>query len=327
MTLAIAFSLSFARPWVLAFLVLPILVLGWVWTRRGGRLALPFDGVVGDPKKSSFNGPSRRQRGRVLRFMLQVAESIPAIACAVAVILLAGPQRIGAPKTKRKMTNIQFCVDVSGSMVGSFGEGTRYDAAMTAINGFLDFRQGDAFGLTFFGNAVLHWVPLTTDTSAFRCAPPFMDPKRGTMPQWFNGTSIGKALKSCRDVLVTREEGDRMIILISDGYSSDLSGGQDAEIASLMRESGVVVYGIHVADGQIPGEVVNIASISGGEVFEAGDKAALDTVFKKIDGMQVAELEKIAGEQLDAFRPWCWLGLGALGLFALFGFFLRATPW
>ena len=323
MTLAIAFSLSFARPWMLIFLVLPVLVLVWVWTRRGGRVALPFDGSYGNPKTNLGTRP----RGRFLGVLLHMAESVPALLVAVAILLLAGPQRIGAPKTKRKLTNIQFCVDVSGSMVSEFGEGTRYDAAMEAINDFLDFRKGDAFGLTFFGNAVLHWVPLTSDTSAFRCAPPFMDPKRGTTPRWFNGTSIGKALKSCKDVLTTREEGDRMIILISDGYSSDLSGGQDAEIADLMRENGVVVYGIHVADGAIPGEVVNIASISGGEVFEAGDKAALETVFKKIDEMQVAELEKVAGESLDAFEPWCLVGLGALGLFALFGFFLRATPW
>ncbi|MEM8709345.1 MAG: vWA domain-containing protein [Planctomycetota bacterium] len=316
-------SLSFGRPWVLAFLVVPALLLGWVWTRRGGRLALPFDGVVGDPA----NQPGRRSRGKWLRFFLQLAESVPALLAIVAILLLAGPQRVGAPRTKRKLTNIQFCIDVSGSMTAEYGEGSRYDAAMEAINGFLDYRTGDAFGLSFFGNSVLHWVPLTSDVSAFRCAPPFMDPKRGTLPPWFGGTSIGKALKACRDVLVTREEGDRMIILISDGYSSDLSGGQDEVIADLMRESGIVVYGIHVASGRIPGEVVNIASISGGEFFEAGDPGALDVVFKRIDEMQVAELEKVAGEQLDDFRPWCWVGLAALGLFAFLGFFMRATPW
>ncbi|QDV09765.1 von Willebrand factor type A domain protein [Planctomycetes bacterium Poly30] len=319
----ITLSLSFARPWILAFLVLPAMLFFWVWTRRGARLALPFDHQYGDPKKL----PGRRARGRALGFFLKLAESVPALLAVIAILLLAGPQRVGAPKTKRKLTNIQFCVDVSGSMTASYGEGTRYDAAMEAINGFLDFREGDAFGLTFFGNNVLHWVPLTSDTSAFRCAPPFMDPKRGTMPPWFGGTAIGKALKACRDVLITREEGDRMIILISDGQSPDLYGGQDQEIADMMREAGISVYGIHVASGGIPGEVVNIASISGGEVFEAGDPVALETVFKRIDEMQVAELEKVAGEQLDAFGPWCWLGLGALGLFALFGFFLRATPW
>ena len=67
---------------------------------------------------------------------------------------------------------------------------------MAAINDFLDYREGDAFGLTFFGNSVLHWVPLTSDVSAFRCAPPFMRPDQ--IPSWFGGTEIGKALLACR---------------------------------------------------------------------------------------------------------------------------------
>ncbi|MEM1451931.1 MAG: VWA domain-containing protein [Planctomycetota bacterium] len=311
-------SFSFGHPWVLVFLAAPLAVLFWVWTRRGGRVALPFDGTFSD---------GTRKRGTGLRVLLQLAESVPAIVLAVAIFILAGPQKVGAPSTKRKLTNIQFCVDVSGSMTAEFGEGSRYDAAMAAINDFLDYRTGDAFGLTFFGNNVLHWCPLTNDTTAFRCAPPFMDPKRGRLPPWFGGTSIGKALRACRDVLVSREEGDRMILLISDGYSSDLSGGQDEEVANLLKKSGVVMYGVHVADGDAPGQVVNIASMTGGEMFAAGDPLALETVFKRIDEMQVAELEKVAGEQLDDFIIWCWIGLGALALFGLFQFFLRPTPW
>ncbi len=319
-------SFSFGHPWVLALLIVPVLLLGWVWTRRGGRVALPFDDVYGGRVSEDGEAP-RRRRGGFLGFALKLADSVPALMLALAIVILAGPQRVGAPRTKRKMTNIQFCIDVSGSMTAQFGEGSRYDAAMEAINQFLDYRTGDAFGLTFFGNNVLHWVPLTSDTSAFRCAPPFMDPKRGTLPPWFGGTAIGKALKACRDVLVSRETGDRMIILISDGFSSDLGGGQDAEIADMMRESEIAVYGVHVAQGDVPGPVVNIASISGGEMFAAGDPNTLDTVFKRIDEMEAAELEKVAGEQLDAFETWAWIALSLLGAFALLGFFLRVTPW
>lgn len=309
-------SFSFGNPLFLLGLAVPVLLLAWVWTRRGGRVAMPFDAQV-----------PRSRRGQTLRFFLQVAESVPALILGVAILILAGPQSVGAPKTKREMTNIQFCVDVSGSMTGGMGEGTRYDAAMEAINGFLDYRTGDAFGLTFFGNNVLHWVPLTTDTNAFRCAPPFMDPKKGNLPRWFGGTSIGKALKACRVELNKREEGDKMIILISDGYSSDLGGGQDGEIAKKLRDDGIAMYGIHVAPGNVPDGVVNIASITGGEVFEAGDPLALRTVFERIDEMEVARVEKVAGEQIDDFGPWCWLALGILGAFGLFQFFLRATPW
>jgi hypothetical protein len=61
------------------------------------------------------------------------------------------------------MTNILFCVDVSGSMGMPFGAGTRYDASMKAIESFIDRRSGDAFGLQFFGNSAIRWTPLTTD--------------------------------------------------------------------------------------------------------------------------------------------------------------------
>ena len=42
-----------------------------------------------------------------------------------------------------------------------------------------------------------------------------------------DGAEIGKALLACRRRLMKSEDGDRMIVLISDGYSSDLSGGND----------------------------------------------------------------------------------------------------
>ncbi|MEM7202903.1 MAG: vWA domain-containing protein [Planctomycetota bacterium] len=306
---------SFGQPWALLGLIAPAALLGWVWRREGRRLVLPYD-----------HAPPRRGQG-LLRATVQAAESVPALALTVAVLLLAGPQRLAAPESRRSLTNIQLCVDVSGSMTAEFGEGTRYDAAMQAINEFLDYREGDAFGLTFFGNAVLHWVPLTSDVSAFRCAPPFMDPQRGNNPGWFNGTSIGRALLSCRDVLVAREEGDRLIILISDGYSADLDGGVDMEIAKRLRQDGIMVCGVHVAGGEVPGEVVNIATITGGEMFAAEDPQRLEAVFKRIDAMQKAELEKVAAENVDAFAPWCWAGLGLLALHLLLQLFLRHTPW
>jgi Ca-activated chloride channel family protein len=87
---------------------------------------------------------------------------------------------------------------------------------MEAINQFLDYRTGDAFGLTFFGNSVLHWVPLTNDVSAFRCAPPFMHPRN--LPE--RGSAAPRSARrcnACRKVLVERSEGDRMIVLITDG--------------------------------------------------------------------------------------------------------------
>lgn len=302
----------FRSPRTLLWLVVPAALLLWTWSRRGRALVLPYD-------------HARRAPGRWTRCALNLAGSLPALALSLTVVLLAGPQSWGAPRSKRVLTNIQFCVDVSGSMTAKFGDGDRYDASMEAINRFLDYRDGDAFGLTFFGNAVLHWVPLTTDVSAFRCAPPFMKP--GQIPSWFQGTEIGKALLACRKVLLEREEGDRMIILITDGYSADLGGGRDEEIARELAADGIAVYTVHIADGDVPDPVLRIAVGTGGEAFKPEDTDGLERVFERIDSMQKARMEKTRAEASDDFLPWSLAGLVALALALLASFGLRPTPW
>jgi Ca-activated chloride channel family protein len=302
----------FRHAAVLFLLIVPALLLFWTWTRRGRNVVLPFD-----------HAPS--PRGSWIRAGVGAAETLPSMLLGVVIFILAGPQRWEEPRTQRVLTNIEFCVDVSGSMTASFGDGTRYDASMRAINEFLDYRDGDAFGLTFFGNSVLHWVPLTTDVSAFRCAPPFMKP--GTLPSWFNGTEIGKALLACRKVLVSREEGDRMIVLVSDGNSADLGGDRGTEIGRKLLEDNVTVYAVHISQSGVPDPIVDITSITGGQVFNPGDPGTLEAVFQHIDQMQETRIEKAKAQAVDHYGPWCRVGLGVLlgALLVLFG--LRYTPW
>ena len=45
----------------------------------------------------------------------------------------------------------------------------------------------------------------------------------GDRPAGFGGTAIGKALRACKKVLADREEGDQMIVLVTDGISYDLA--------------------------------------------------------------------------------------------------------
>ena len=172
----------------------------------------------------------------------------------------------------------------------------------------------------------MHWVPLTTDSSAFKCAPPFMDPNK-TYIQGFGGTEIGKALRACRDVLVEREEGDRMIVLVSDGFSSDLGGGNDVEIIESMNANRIKVNAIHIADTNVPDPIVNITALTGGEVYSPGDVEGLKGVFKHIDAMQQTRMEKIAAEVMDDFIPICAIGLTLLGVSISTLFGLRYTPW
>ncbi len=304
--------MTFAHPWMLVLLVLPI-GLAVFFSRRGGRrVPLPFD-----------HQPLRRRK--VLGFLLRSADLLPLLLLAVVIAVLAGPRRFEQPRSEREMTNIQFCLDVSGSMIAPFGAGSRYDAAMSSVNDFISFRKGDAFGLTVFGSAVLNWVPLTSDVSAFRCAPPFLRPEK--LPPWFGGTMIGMALRAAEKVLISRDTGDRMIVLISDGESFDLSNGQDLAIAESLKANGITVYAIHIAEGSPPDSVAVIASLTGGEIFSAGDPSALDAVFARIDEMEKAPLKRVTPDPVDFYQPFSLAGLSVGGLYLLTLFGLRHTPW
>ncbi len=305
--------MTFAYPYVLLALALPILLIIFQWRAHARPLALPFD-------------HQDVAHAKWLARLLNVVNIFPALLLALAILLLAGPRKFERPKSEREMTNIQFCLDVSGSMGASFGAKSRYDVAMDSLNRFLTYRKGDAFSLMVFGGHQLRWVPLTTDVSAFRFAPPFLHPYK--LPQWFSGgTFIGKALKQSEKYLTTTETGDRMIILLSDGASADLSGGSDVEIAQSLKANNIIVYAVHIGRGDVSPEVSVISSITGGETFSAGDPAALQSIFRKIDEMQQAEMKRLTPDPVDYYQPFIItsLSLGGLYLLTLFG--LRYTPW
>lgn len=305
--------MTFAFWPILIALFIPLAIGIWVWRRRGRRVVLPQD-------------YGRQRRGGFWAFCINSMQTLPAILLAVAVLLLAGPRHLTVPQEKRVMTNIEFCLDLSGSMMAPFGEATRYDAAIAAISRFVDFREGDAFGLTLFGNQAAGWIPLTQDPSAFKCAAPFIRPEQ-MMRSLGGGTMIGLALRQCAKHLVERQEGDRMILLVSDGVSFDLQNGEDEVLARELRGDGIVVYGVHIGEGSMPAEVASVCTITGGSSFSAGDEAALQRVFERIDQMRAVRMERTLADVHDWFWPFCVVGLGALGLFVLSSFGLRYTPW
>ena len=306
---------TFAYPEVLIALIVPLLLLAFTWSRRwllpGRRVVLPLDRARGGS-------------GWWWWTFITLAETIPSLLLAIAVCILAGPQRNGPPQQKRSLTNIEFVVDVSGSMMSQYGEGNRYDASMKAVNKFLDYRKGDAFGLMFFGDANVAWCPVTSDPSAIRCAPPFMKPD--TVPPPFYGTAILKALKSAKKELEKQEDGDRMILLVTDGQSYDLTGN-DAQIISELKEARITVFCVLASDEEPQSEVISICNATGGASFTADDPQALDAVFKKIDGMKQAKLTPTLAEAIDYYEPFAVAGLTLLVLYTLSAFVLRYSPW
>ena len=305
--------MSFAYPIVLLLLAIPLVLVILQWRTHTRALPLPFDN-------------SNTKHSKWLGSLLNLINSLPLLLLACIICILAGPRKFETPKSKRKMTNIMFCLDVSGSMTAKFGELDRYEVAMASLNDFLKFRKGDSFSLMVFGDDNLRWIPLTTDVSAFSCATPFLHPR--SLPRWFSGgTSIGMALKQAQKFLGVAEEGDKMVILLSDGQSSDLGNGNDAKIANELKDDNITVYAVHIGGGAPPGEVAVISSITGGQTFAAGDPKALEVVFKKIDDMAQAPMERLTPDPVDNFFPYLVAGLSFAGVYLLTLFGIRYTPW
>lgn len=307
--------MSFHYPLVLWLLALPVLWGFWQWVRRGHPVAVPFD-------------HGRQGNGRALKFFTDLAGTVPALLLAVAVLMLAGPRKNAPPKNERVMNNILLCLDVSGSMDSPFGKGTRFEAAADAAREFCEFRKGDAFGLTIFGSEFIHWVPPTKELSALKNALKYVRPDN--MPGWMGGTLIANALHGCGEQLVRTEQGDRAVILITDGGSSDFANGGDRHIAEELAAQNIRVFAISIGGDEDPqgaGGLQTIASGTRGKVFKAGDRAALDSIFHEIDGMQKARFRQVTAEWVDNYTPLALAGLvcAALHLLSLLG--LRYTPW
>jgi Ca-activated chloride channel family protein len=323
--------MTFAYPSILFLLAIPVTLAFWEWTRAGHTLVMPFD-----------RGGQRR--GRVLKFFVLCANTLPATLLAIAILLLARPITFAPPQTERKLTNIQLVLDTSPSMSDKYGQQppsgerySRFDAAMDAIEQFLKFREGDAFGLTVFSRTYIHWVPLTLDTSAIINSRPFIKPftiktELGNRPKnlpesvW-SQTWIATALEGAKDNFTRRPEGDRMIILLTDGESNDIRNGREHEVAAKMKEAKITVFAVNLSGDTIERGLETITRETGGDVFSAVDSAALQSVFRQIDQMKRVQILQKEPQVIDLFRPFFWPTAVLLTLQVLALFALRFTPW
>jgi Ca-activated chloride channel homolog len=320
----------FQHPQLLGLLALPVILAFWEWTRRGQLIAMPFD-------------HGQQGRSRLLHFLVLCANCLPAALLAIAILFLAHPMTHTPPEVERQLTNVQFVLDTSGSMAENHGPQNRgrhrrFDSAMDAIQQFITYRQGDAFGLTIFGREFIHWLPLTLDTQSIPLSKRFIEPHhsqldppssghRGFPDDLWGGTFIGKALHGAADLLALRPDGDRMIILMTDGESRDINPPLDAAIIEHLRSEKITLFTIMLTGDEISAPLTHITRATGGDVFNAVTPAALTSVFQRIDEMKkVIVLEK-RPQVIDFYEPFLIpaLSLLALSVLALFG--LRFTPW
>lgn len=247
----------------------------------------------------------------------------------------ARPQQLGEPVTPPAHgRQLMLALDLSASMsepdmtLGSQPV-DRLTAAKAVIADFLDRRVGDRIGLLVFGRHAYALAPLTLDRGSVR--EQLADSVAGLAGQ---ETAIGDALGLSVKRLRGRPEGQRVVILLTDGVNT--AGVLDPlRAAQIARDAGVRVHTIAFGgDGalslfgfQLPmpgaGDEIDeatlqaIAQQTGGRFFRARDTAQLARIYAEIDRLEPVAAPGPAVRPVIERYPW---PLAAALVCALFAF-------
>ena len=319
---------SFAWPWVLLALPLPLLM------RR--LLRESNDMQEAGLRVPSFTGfamlKDRAQTETLMNWRFWIAT----VAWVLLVVAAARPEHIGdeldVPVSGR---NLMLAVDLSGSMDQKDFElgNTRVDrltATKAVATDFIGRREGDRIGLILFGERAYLQVPLTLDRETVKVL--LLEAFIGLAGE---KTAIGDAITLAVKRIHDQQEAgsDQVLVLLTDGANT-AGEVQPLKAAELAAQVGLRIYTIGIGAEQIEVNslvggrrrinpsadldeqtLTEIAQMTGGRYFRAVDTAGLQDIYRLVDELEPVE-EPEAG-----FRPVRSLfHLPLAGAFALVAF-------
>lgn len=290
--------LTLAYPWVLAFLALPLLVRWMFPEHRESRqgLVVPFLGRLAE------HSGRKPAEGAIVMHGSWMRGVWLTLAWACMVAALARPQWIEPPVTKElPMRDLLLAVDLSGSMETrdfNNAEGKTVDrltAVKEVLDDFLMRRKGDRVGLILFGSAPFVQAPFTGDLAVCR---ELLDEAQVKMagPQTAFGDAMGLAIT----VFDRSTVKDRVLIALTDGNDT-ASKVPPAKAAEIAKDKGIVIHTISVGDPKAAGEdaldevsLKAVAAASGGIYAHAGDRAELESIYRKIDALETRKVNTVS---------------------------------
>ncbi len=303
---------SFNYIWVFLLLPLPWLVSRLSKPHQEERPAIKtpfFDELV----EISGQKPGS---GVVVRKLSWPGRILTALCWLLLVTALARPQWVEMPLIKNIPTrDLLLGVDLSGSMNREdfvSKEGiiiTRLAAVKEVLDDFLRRRRGDRAGLIFFGSAPFIQAPFTEDLKL--CRELLKEAQVGMAgPKTALGDTIGLAINMFKQSRVK----DKLLIVLTDGNDTG-SKVEPVEAARIAADNDIVIYCIAVGDPRAVGEekldentLKDVARITGGYYFWAGDRVELEKIYEKIDEFSTHEIETVS------YRPRLDLYYWPLGL-------------
>jgi Ca-activated chloride channel family protein len=333
----------FANPWLLLLLLLvPALV--WWWYQHG-------TGALSYPDTSLLSQLPAGRSGRVR----WAGAALRAGGLILIVIALAGPRWPDAgTRIPTEGIAIAMVVDVSGSMAERDftleGQSiSRLEAVKKVFRLFaaggqgpqgeeLGGRANDLMALVTFATRPEAACPLTLSHDVLLQILDAQEPR--TVPTEAR-TNIGDAIAWGLQRLQASNVHRRVMVLLSDGeHNVEPPALKPRQAAQLAGNLGVPIYAIDASgdsekggvheDGSVADRLAakralqDIASISKGRYFRAGDSAALVAAYAEIDRLERQAIQSFQYRRYYEMFP--WFGLGALLLWVAITI-LEATIW
>ena len=291
-------DLLLAWPWALLALPLPWL-MHW-WPRRavaaGAALRVPWSAQL----LQEIAGETDTGGARLHRALIWLGWCCLCVA-------VARPQLLGeavSPPTQARQ--LMLAMDVSGSMGEPdmvLGDQVveRLIAAKAVLADFLDRRAGDRVGLLVFGDRAYSLTPITADLASVR-------EQLGDAVVGLAGreTAIGDAIALAVKRLRGQPQGQRVLILLTDGVSNAgiLAPLRAAELAATEQvriytvafggDGGMKLFGIDLGQAQDPVDEATlrkIADSTGGRFFRARDTRELAGIYAELDRLEPIDAE------------------------------------
>jgi Ca-activated chloride channel family protein len=296
---------EFMDPWVLpALLLLP--AAAW-WLGRAGPIpSVPFSSLN---TLKSLGVKARRQKGR-LRWALVL------LPIALLIVAAARPRLPkGELPDPSKGIDIILALDYSGSMTEKDfhlkgKRVTRAEALAHVVESFIKKRQNDRIGIIGFAKGPYLASPLTLDHEWVLAALRNIVQSRGT--------AIGEAIVASVHFLRKASDRSKVIIIVSDGLNT--AGRKPLEVAPFAKKEGVRIYTIIIGPERLTGsrlnenEMLKVSKMTGGQLFQAGDTHALQSVYDMIDLLEKKRFVQRRYQNYRELFPWLTgLALGLVG--------------
>jgi len=337
-------NIEFVYPevfyFLIAFLVLWFLILVWnKIKKRKTALKFPYTDLLKKAEKE-ISFWKRKKYLIWLKWIFFLATVI------LLSISLARPQKISSDyKVSKNGVDILIALDISESMLAQDLKPNRIEAAKKYISNFVSKLKNDRVGLEIFAGKPFTQSPMSFDYNVVKYYLSEISTKNiNQRIRGLNGTAIGDAILAAINRFKNDPGRTKVLILLTDG---EANVGVDPILATEeARANGIKIYtiGIGKKDSPLPigkrnGQIIyarnpdgslylssfdektlkNIAQISGGEYFWAGDNKALEKSLDKISKLEKKEYKAdTVIKKKDLFWPWLFSGFLLATLSILF---------